>query len=155
MQTKNSSKSGIFLMELILSILFFSIAAAVCVKLFVTSHQLSDQSVKLNHAVAMAENIAEAFYGCNGNAGELAVLFPEAEMDQTDREQAVLTINNTNTGLCAFVNINASGELPTCEIRVGTPLQITAYQEQGTEFDSIYELQLTLFPQEELRDETE
>ncbi len=62
MQTKNSSKSGIFLMELILSILFFSIAAAVCVKLFVTSHQLSDQSVKLNHAVAMAESIAEAFF---------------------------------------------------------------------------------------------
>ena len=62
MQTKNSSKSGIFLMELILSILFFSIAAAVCVKLFVTAHRLSDQSVNLNHAVSMAESIAEAFY---------------------------------------------------------------------------------------------
>ncbi len=149
MQTKNSSKSGIFLMELILSILFFSIAAAVCVKLFVTSHQLSDRSVNLNHAVAMAESIAEAFYGCNGNAGELAVLFPEAEMDQTDRKQTALTINNTNTGLCAFVKINASGELTVCEIRIGTPRQITAYQNHGTEFVSVYELQLTLFPQEE------
>ena len=126
MQTKNSSKSGIFLMELILSILFFSIAAAVCVKLFVTAHRLSDQSVNLNHAVAMAESIAEAFYGCNGNQG-----------------------------LGAFVKINASGELISCEIRIGTPQQITAYQEQGTEFDSVYELQLTLFPQEELMDETE
>lgn len=155
MQTKNSSKSGIFLMELILSILFFSIAAAVCVKLFVTSHQLSDQSVKLNHAVAMAESIAEAFYGCNGNAGELAVLFPEAEMDRTDRKQTVLTINNTNTGLCAFVRINASEELTTCDLCIGTTQQIIAYQKQGTEFDSVYELQLTLFPQEELADETE
>lgn len=154
MQTKNSSKSGIFLMELILSILFFSIAAAVCVKLFVTSHQLSDQSVNLNHAVAMAESIAEAFYGCNGNAGELEALFPDARMDQTD-EQTMLTLNNTDQGLGAFVKINASGELTTCEIRVGTPLQVTAYQEQGTEFDSVYELKLTLFPREESGDETE
>ena len=154
MQTKNSSKSGIFLMELILSILFFSIAAAVCVKLFVTAHRLSDQSVNLNHAVAMAESIAEAFYGCNGNAGELEALFPDARMDQTD-EQTMLTLNNTDQGLGAFVKINASGELTTCEIRVGTPLQVTAYQEQGTEFDSVYELKLTLFPREESGDETE
>ena len=151
MQTKNSSKSGIFLMELILSILFFSIAAAVCVKLFVTAHRLSDQSVNLNHAVAMAESIAEAFYGCNGNVGELETLFPDAGMD----EQTMLTINNTDQGLGAFVKINASGELISCEIRIGTPQQITAYQEQRTEFDSVCELQLTLFPQEELMDETE
>ena len=151
MQTKNSSKSGIFLMELILSILSFSIAAAVCVKLFVTAHRLSDQSVNLNHAVAMAESIAEAFYGCNGNVGELETLFPDAGMD----EQTMLTINNTDQGLGAFVKINASGELISCEIRIGTPQQITAYQEQRTEFDSVYELQLTLFPQEELMDETE
>ena len=154
MQTKNSSKSGIFLMELILSILFFSIAAAVCVKLFVTAHQLSDQSVNLNHAVAMAESIAEAFYGCNGNAGELENLFPDAGMNQTD-EQTIFTNNNAEEQLGAFVKINASEELISCEIRIGTPQQITAYQEQGTEFDSVYELQLTLFPQEELMDETE
>ena len=141
-------------MELILSILFFSIAAAVCVKLFVTAHRLSDQSVNLNHAVSMAESVAEAFYGCNGNAGELENLFPDAGMNQTD-EQTMLTINNADQGLGAFVKINASGELTTCEIRVGTPLQVTAYQEQGTEFDSVYELKLTLFPREESGDETE
>ncbi len=154
MPTKNSSKSGVFLMELILSILFFSIAAAVCVKLFVTSHQLSDRSVNLNHAVAMAESIAEAFYGCNGNAGELESLFPEAEIDQTE-DQVILTINNANDGLGAFVKINTSGERIACEIRIGTLQQIMDCRKQRTEFDSIYELQLTLFPQEEWMDETE
>lgn len=107
--------------------------------------------MNLNHAIAMAESIAEAFYGCNGNVGELETLFPDAGMD----EQTMLTINNTDQGLGAFVKINASGELISCEIRIGTPQQITAYQEQRTEFDSVYELQLTLFPQEELMDETE
>ena len=103
--------------------------------------------MNLNHAVAMAESIAEAFYGCNGNVGELETLFPDARMDQTD-EQTIFIIKNTEEGLGAFVKINASGELTTCEIRVGTPLQITA-------FDSVYELKLILFPQEELMDETE
>lgn len=154
MQTKNSSKSGIFLMELILSILFFSIAAAVCVKLFVTAHQLSGQSVNLNYAAAMAESIAEAFYGCNGDAGELAALFPDARMDETDG-QTILIINNVNEELCALVRIDASEELTACEIRIGTPQQIMAYQKQRTEFEFVYELQLTLFPQEELADETE
>ena len=141
-------------MELILSILFFSIAAAVCVKLFVTAHRLSDQSVNLNHAVSMAESIAEAFYGCNGNAGELEALFPDARKNQTD-EQTIFTINNAEEELGAFVKINASEELTTCEIRVGMLRQVTAYQEQWTKFDSVYELQLTLFPREELGDETE
>ncbi len=74
-------------------------------------------------------------------------MFPDARMDQTN-EQTIFIIKNTEEGLGAFVKINASEELTTCEIRVGTPLQITA-------FDSIYELKLTLFPQEELMDETE
>ena len=75
-------------------------------------------------------------------------------MNQTD-EQTMLTINNAAQDLGAFVKINASAELTTCEIRVGMLRQVTAYQEQGTEFDSVYELQLTLFPREELADETD
>ena len=110
--------------------------------------------MNLNHAVSMAESIAEAFYGCNGNAGELEALFPDARMNQTD-EQTIFTINNAEEELGAFVKINASEELTTCEIRVGMLRQVTAYQEWGTEFDSVYELQLTLFPREELADETE
>ena len=54
----------------------------------------------------MAESIAEAFYGCNGNAGELEALFPDARMNQTD-EQTIFTINNAEEELCAFVKINA------------------------------------------------
>lgn len=35
---KNSSRSGLFLLELIISILFFSMASAVCIRLFVQAH---------------------------------------------------------------------------------------------------------------------
>ena len=38
---QKSSRSALFLMELIFSILFFALASAVCVQLFVKAHLLS------------------------------------------------------------------------------------------------------------------
>lgn len=51
--------SSLFLMELILAILFFSVASAVCVQIFVKSHLLSEESKALNHAVNLCTNLAE------------------------------------------------------------------------------------------------
>ncbi len=53
--------SSLFLMELILAILFFSVASAVCVQIFVRSHVMSRQSEVLNHAVTVCTNTAETF----------------------------------------------------------------------------------------------
>ena len=51
--------SSLFLMELILAILFFSVASAVCVQIFVKSHLLSQKSRALNEAVNLCTNVAE------------------------------------------------------------------------------------------------
>lgn len=51
--------SSLFLMELILAILFFSIASAVCVQFFVKSHLLSQDSNTLNHAANECASVAE------------------------------------------------------------------------------------------------
>lgn len=60
MVRKNRPRSSsIFLMELILAILFFSIASAVCVQIFVKSHLLSVESQALNHAVNKCSSVAE------------------------------------------------------------------------------------------------
>ena len=59
----NSSKSSLFLMELILSILFFSLASAVCVQLFVKSHLISRQSTDLTNSVNLAQDVAEIYTG--------------------------------------------------------------------------------------------
>lgn len=64
---KKTSRASLFLMELIMSILFFSLAAAVCVQLFVQSHTLSKSSVELNHAVVECESITEYLLGTNGD----------------------------------------------------------------------------------------
>lgn len=56
---KRARSSSLFLMELILAILFFSIASAVCVQFFVNSHLLCTQSQALNHAVNECTSVAE------------------------------------------------------------------------------------------------
>lgn len=62
-QPRTHSGSSLFLMELILAILFFSVASAVCVQLFARAHTASEQSAALNRAVLAAESAAEAFKG--------------------------------------------------------------------------------------------
>lgn len=61
------SKSSLFLMELIMAILFFAIATIVCVQLFVKSHVLSEESVRLNYAVNWCSILAEGFYACDAD----------------------------------------------------------------------------------------
>lgn len=51
--------SSLFLLELILAILFFSVASAVCVRFFVKAHVLSEQAQELNMAVYETSGIAE------------------------------------------------------------------------------------------------
>lgn len=69
-----SSRTGLFLMELILSIFFFCLAAAVCVQMFVMSHTLSSNSNKLNIAITSCQSMAEAFYATDGDLSKLATL---------------------------------------------------------------------------------
>ena len=54
----NSSKSSLFLIELILAIFFFIIAMAVCLQLFVKAHTLSNDTISMNHAVLWTQNLA-------------------------------------------------------------------------------------------------
>lgn len=54
-----AKSSSLFLMELILAILFFSITSAVCIQFFVKSHLLSKESKALSQAVTECSNIAE------------------------------------------------------------------------------------------------
>lgn len=165
MKTTNSSKSGLFLMELILAIFFFSVAAAICVRLFVTSHELSRESVRLNHAVTMAESIAEAFYGCNGDEAQLAILLadlysePQTPSDATeasgeastpdtvtesDEVLSFLNVYDKKKDITARITIAQDGELVSCHIGIynDSPLSYTSFT------DPIYELHVSLYPQE-------
>lgn len=56
---KNSSGSGIFLMEMILVVFFFVICAVICIRVFVKANDMSRTARDLNQSVLAAESIAE------------------------------------------------------------------------------------------------
>ena len=66
------SRSTLFLLELIIAIFFFSVASTVCIQLFAKSHLLSKQTINENHAVTQTQNLAESFWGTDGNCVSLS-----------------------------------------------------------------------------------
>lgn len=74
--------SSLFLMELILAILFFSVASAVCVEFFVKSHLMSQDSEKLTRAVNECSGAAEIVCASDSLEEGLGLLqqqYPEGE----------------------------------------------------------------------------
>ena len=56
---RHNNTSSLFLLELILAILFFSVASALCVQIFIKSHLMSQDAKDLNFAVNEVSSIAE------------------------------------------------------------------------------------------------
>lgn len=79
--------SSLFLMELILAILFFSITSAVCVQFFIKSHLLSQDSRILTQAVSECSATAEI---CSTSDGidvaikQLSDIYPYIKISETD-----------------------------------------------------------------------
>ena len=90
----NARKTGLFLMELIIAILFFSLAATICIQLFVKSHMISERSIALNHSILLAQNTAEIFYATNGDPEKMASLLGCGEFSGT---AAVADSDNAST----------------------------------------------------------
>ena len=55
------SGASVLLLEVLFAILFFSLASAVCIQLFVKAASLSAHTVAANRGVALAESIEEEF----------------------------------------------------------------------------------------------
>lgn len=65
------SRSSLFLMELLISLLFFSLASAVCIRLFAKSHLISRDTINQNNAIVQAQNLAETWLATEGNMQDL------------------------------------------------------------------------------------
>jgi len=77
------SRTGLFLMELILVILCFAVSAAICLRVFVSAKQTADRSRDLSAAVLAAENAAECWKASAGDLGECAAFLNVEEDGNT------------------------------------------------------------------------
>ena len=69
---KTRSKSVLFLMELTVVILLFSISAAICMMIFAQAKQMSVNSRDLTGAVMRAQSAAEVYKSVSGDWNETA-----------------------------------------------------------------------------------
>lgn len=75
MNRKNGTGTGMFLMEMIVVVFFFTLCAGICMKTFVKADEISRLSRDTGEAVILAENLAEIWK----SGGENLVLEKQKE----------------------------------------------------------------------------
>ena len=103
------SRSSLFLMEMIIAILFFSLASAVCIQLFAKSHLLSTQTVNKNHAVIWTQNLAESYLAVEGDLDTMQDLFSPSQ--RTDENTLTLYFDSQWNLCSSGDNADFSAEL--------------------------------------------
>ena len=91
--------SGLFLMELIIAILFFSVASAVCLQFFVKSHLVSEDSYILTCSVNECSGVAEIITASESLTDILSVLhekYPNGKYPDTERVTALVYSLNSS-----------------------------------------------------------
>ena len=89
MDQRSNSRLSLFLMELIVAIMFFSLSAAVCVRLFASAHIMAETTESLSNATIWTQNLAEAFEGKKGRLSDMAELFPDAIISYTTSDPSM------------------------------------------------------------------
>lgn len=80
MEKRKKSKSRIFLAELMIDVLFFTIAAAICLTIFAKAYTMSRESREKNQALIAAQQGAESFKA-GGEEGLVKALGAVQEAD--------------------------------------------------------------------------
>lgn len=96
---ESKSKAPLVLMEQVIMVLVFSLAAALCVQAFALSGTISKKLVKRDHAMAVSQTMAETIKACGGNMaraqkelggridGETLTLSYDADWNQVSDEK--------------------------------------------------------------------
>lgn len=69
---RTHSKTPLFLMELIIMLLVFSVSAAICLQVFAGARRISDESHRLDIAVMQAQTAAECWKAAHGDLEDTA-----------------------------------------------------------------------------------
>lgn len=71
-------------MELLIALLFFAIAGAVCLSLFIGAHNTNNNSKHLGHASVLLSNYSEWFYSCEPDDINSETTFYDDTLKQCD-----------------------------------------------------------------------
>lgn len=89
-------RSSLFLLECIIAILFFILAATVCVRLFAQSYQTSQESQDLTMAVQITSSYVEEFRAGASFPAQMQVYYDDT-WSECDKAEAAHTLTITMT----------------------------------------------------------
>jgi hypothetical protein len=107
-----ASKSAIFLFELMIIILVFTLAAAICTKIFASSFNMSTESRELTMSSMNAQTIAEEF---KADKPDIEPLYFDRDWVATDESNAFYTVlleeqGDSDNMRNAYVNVHKDGK---------------------------------------------
>lgn len=121
-----TSKSSLFLMELVISILFFSIASAVCIQLFVKAHLLNVRTQEQNQTVVWSQNLAELWRAYEGDP---LLIYDQLRADYACEDSSVYLTNLPPYALILY--FNEDWEFSDRDITYQVVLSGTTYDEES------------------------
>ncbi len=133
-----NSKSSLFLIELIIAVLFFALASTVCIQMFALGHTINVSNSEKEHAIMLAQSLAESYEAADGDVNAMAGLFDEAiiagddiymyfddEWNSASEEAAVYEVSLTSAedgrfsnAEIAATNLTDDEEIYTLDTRV-------------------------------------
>lgn len=72
------SKSSMFLLEILINILLFSVLCVCSLQFFIKSYQLTENTTTLHHAVTACNNVAAVYESGDGTISSITEMFPNA-----------------------------------------------------------------------------
>lgn len=122
MKKYKAKNSSLFLLELIIAILFFSICSAICVQLFVSSHLLTKRTTTLNMALNQATSAAETIKNSSDSAIALSTVFPTIRIT-TDQLRVYYNAKwsaceQKDATYCMMIDLSSTGSMETGSIKV-------------------------------------
>lgn len=136
MRRVRHSRSGLFLIELMVCILFFSITAAICIRFFVKSHQMSQEAKNLYQAQQEAASMAEVLEKDVDSLNNICVYY-DKEWKQCDKKEKVYSLEVTEE------KNQAQQETDIKKIK------IAVYSDQNSKKEEIYHLNLSIYVHQE------
>ncbi len=146
MQRKPAKRSSLFLLELIIAILFFCLASAVCVRFFVKSHIMEQETTVLNYATDQAVSVAEILRSNQDIPTCLKELFPNITSGQEGEYTVYFDHNWKSCGKSDadyFLSLSYSEE---DDLLVGN-ISVFALDKK----DAVYTLEIEKYLQKEVR----
>lgn len=140
------SKSSLFLMEMILSLLILALTCTACVRIFAVAKSQRIKARELNHIQELTTSAGEVLEGCDGQVSSFSAIFGDPG-NTTDKLLQYYYDNNWNTCTESSAKYTMNIQLNTSETE--KTADIAFYDAQQ---NCLYQLS-TAFPDDSRKDD--